>query len=68
MQIKAGEKIAMKKAIYTVPLSINMTTQMFEEIKRMSDEAQISMAEQARKLMEYGFRYLEQIKQGDEDE
>lgn len=58
----------MKKAIYTVPLSISLTTQMFEEIRRMSDEAQISMAEQARILMEYGFRYLEQIEQGDEDE
>ena len=55
----------MKTAIYTVPLSINLTTQMFDEIKRMSDEAQISMAEKVRNLIEFGFRYQKQIEQGD---
>lgn len=58
----------MKKAVYTVPLSINLTTQMFDEIKRLSDEAQISMAEQARNLMENGFRYIEKNRKGEKDE
>jgi len=58
----------MKKAIYTVPLSINLTTEMFDEIKRLSDEAQISMAEQVRNLLENGFRYLNQNEKGEEDE
>jgi len=58
----------MKKAIYTVPLSINLTTQMFDEIKRMSDDAQISMAEKVRNLIEFGFRYQKQIEQGEKDE
>ena len=57
----------MKKALYTIPLSINLTTQMFDEIKRLSDDAQISMAEQTRNLIEYGFRYLNQNEQGDEN-
>lgn len=58
----------MKKAIYTVPLSINLTTEMFDEIKRLSDDAQISMAEKVRNLIEFGFRYQKQIEQGEKDE
>lgn len=58
----------MKKATYTVPFSLNLTTEMFEEIKKLSDDAQISMAEQVRTLLENGFRYLNQNGQGEEDE
>jgi len=58
----------MKKAIYTVPLSINLTTEMFEEIKGLSDDAQISMAEQTRNLIENGFRYLNQNELGEKNE
>jgi hypothetical protein len=58
----------MKTAIYTVPFSLNLSPQMFDEIKKLSDDAQISMAEQVRNLMEYGFRYIDQNEQGDEDE
>ncbi|BEQ16181.1 hypothetical protein [Desulfoferula mesophila] len=58
----------MKTAIYTVPFSLNLAPEMFEEIKKLSDDAQISMAEQVRNLMEYGFRYIDQNKKGDGNE
>jgi len=58
----------MKKAIYTVPFSLNLSPEMFDEIKKLSDDAQISMAEKVRNLIESGFRYQKQIEQGDEDE
>ena len=58
----------MKTATYTVPFSLNLTNAMFDEIKELSDDAQISMAEQTRNLIENGFRYLKQNKQGDENE
>lgn len=58
----------MKTAIYTVPFSLNLSPEMFEEIKELSDDAQISMAEQTRNLIENGFSYLKQNKQGDENE
>ncbi|MFH2128243.1 MAG: hypothetical protein ABIK12_17145 [Pseudomonadota bacterium] len=58
----------MKTAIYTVPFSLNLAPEMFEEIKKLSDEAQISMAEQTRNLIEKRFGNLDQNEKGEENE
>lgn len=58
----------MKTAIYTVPFSLNLSPDMFNQIKELSDEAQISMAEQTRNLIEKGFGNLDQNEKGEENE